>query len=382
MKHDFDLDGARGYSPDGEPISGAYNPADYGLPVWRDEDHLPPEKKEPSESPITGAEAGASPNTAPGDTTPKSMTEEEAKRKLCLWAQEQVGKREGDNNWNVYAENPDLARMYGWKPQNQPWCDVFVDTGFIVCFGLEAACAMTYQPLGAGSALCRQSAQYYKEHNAFFKTPDVGDQVFFYASGDINHTGIVVRVYGGSVVTIEGNSSDQVAERVYSTTDAKIAGYGRPNWAAAGCADSKTPDAQPQAPEQAAQEPTTEEKRTYTLALPYLSRGDKGRAVTAVQFQLAAQGYNIGPDGADGDFGGNTERAVKEFQESIGILADGIVGPKTGAALYGADLISQTQGETKKEKEAIPQEAKQEKQPGIFDALGLALSKWWEERKK
>ena len=143
------------------------------------------------------------------------MTIQEAKNKLVNWCLEQVGYTEGANNWNKYA--PKWTAAGGWNAQNQPWCDLFTDVAFIECFGVAAACAMTYQPMGAGSALCKQSAQSYKGNGAFYQRPEVGDQVFFYASGDINHTGIVIRVVGGSIVTVEGNSSDQVAERCYST---------------------------------------------------------------------------------------------------------------------------------------------------------------------
>lgn len=226
--------------------------------------------------------------------------------------------------------------MYGWNPQGQPWCDVFVDSGFITCFGVDAACKMTYQPMGAGSALCKQSAQYYKDNGAFYQRPEIGDQVFFYESGDINHTGIVVRVVGGSIVTVEGNSSDQVAERCYSTSDSKIAGYGRPNWAAAEGKPIDAPAEEPavdDAPEKA-------EPRHYELRFPYLSKGDTGDAVWVVQTLLQAHNISCGQYGADRDYGTDTELAVRQFQRKHGLQADGIVGPDTGAALFGGEVFT------------------------------------------
>lgn len=303
-----------------------YNPADYGLPIWRDEDHQPSAKTEEPQ-------------------TNNSVSAESAKQKLCAWAMSQVGYREGANNLQKYAESADLQAMYGWKPQNQPWCDVFVDSGFIDCFGLANACAMTYQPLGAGSALCRQSAQYYKTAGAWATSPEIGDQIFFYSSGDINHTGIVISVDSGSVHTVEGNVSDMVAERVYSTSDSKIAGYGRPNWSAVEGKDVQTPTNEPIANDT----PEKAEPRHYELRLPYLQNGDTGDAVRVVQTLLQARNIYCGPWGADGDFGNGTEKAVKDFQRRHNLTIDGVVGPDTGAALFGGEVFTIKQEEPKAE---------------------------------
>ena len=89
---------------------------------------------------------------------------------------------------------------------------------------------MTYQRVGAGSALCSASASYYQSYNAFSMTPQVGDQIFFYISGGINHTGIVESIENNRVITIEGNSSDEVKRNTYILGSLIIAGYGHPNW--------------------------------------------------------------------------------------------------------------------------------------------------------
>lgn len=158
------------------------------------------------------------------------MTISEAKQKLCMWAQLQIGTREDTNNWNKYAAMPNMERLYGGRIQNVPWCDVFTDAAFVSNFGIEQGAAITYQRIGGASALCRDSAQYFKENGAFSNQPEIGDVVFFYYDGDINHMGIVTRVSGVTITTVEGNTNGMVAEMTYNTDDSRIAGYGHPNW--------------------------------------------------------------------------------------------------------------------------------------------------------
>jgi putative chitinase len=59
---------------------------------------------------------------------------------------------------------------------------------------------------------------------------------------------------------------------------------------------------------------------------PTLRRGDKGEQVAALQAILGAKGFALR---ADGDFGLATAAAVKDFQASRGLPADGVVGPRT-----------------------------------------------------
>jgi hypothetical protein len=66
-------------------------------------------------------------------------------------------------------------------------------------------------------------------------------------------------------------------------------------------------------------------------AHPVLRLGSKGAAVVELQKKLAAKGFS--PGAADGDFGPKTLAAVKAFQKANGLVADGIVGPKTWAKL-------------------------------------------------
>ncbi len=63
---------------------------------------------------------------------------------------------------------------------------------------------------------------------------------------------------------------------------------------------------------------------------------DKGDLVQSVQAEIALQ---LGsPVEADGFFGAATDAAVRDYQSSAGLVADGIVGPRTWNALFGSDL--------------------------------------------
>ena len=64
-----------------------------------------------------------------------------------------------------------------------------------------------------------------------------------------------------------------------------------------------------------------------------LQRGSRGPEVVKLQQELNRQLFpspNLTPDG---DFGGLTDRAVRAFQRNAGLVVDGIVGPRTKAAL-------------------------------------------------
>ena len=79
------------------------------------------------------------------------------------------------------------------------------------------------------------------------------------------------------------------------------------------------------------------EEKTVTIELLQLSYGSKGEQVKTLQRLLIALGYDLGPDGADGEFGGKTLAAVKKFQEKTFPNDknewDGIVGANTWNAL-------------------------------------------------
>jgi len=71
-------------------------------------------------------------------------------------------------------------------------------------------------------------------------------------------------------------------------------------------------------------------------AVTILSRGSKGDGVVALQQKLTELGYDIGK--ADGDFGGRTETALKQYQEAHGLEQTGKLDADTHLALFGEPL--------------------------------------------
>ena len=237
----------------------------------------------------------------------------------------------GANNWTKYARDLAAAGYYNGNKNGFAWCDVFVDWVFFKAYGAVEGQRIQCQtgPLGAG---CVFSAQYYQQKGRYDKTPRVGDQVFFQTGGQIGHTGIVVDVTASTIVTVEGNSSDQVKKNTYNRSNSNIAGYGHPLYSNADEDPPKEPVEDEPAPVAV----------SCNVALPLLKRGDTGVTVKNAQTLLIAKGYPCGGrysggrENPDGDYGPTTENSVKNFQSIRKLQADGKIGTDTWKALLTA----------------------------------------------
>ncbi len=147
----------------------------------------------------------------------------------------------GSKNYTKYARDLDALGFFNGKKNGCAWCAVFVAWCFYQAFGLDAALALTCQTMGGLGAGVKYAARYYKAKGRFADEPQPGDQIFFYGPDGKSwaHTGLVEKVEGGRVYTVEGNTSGAsgvvangggVCRKSYALTDKRIAGYGRPDW--------------------------------------------------------------------------------------------------------------------------------------------------------
>lgn len=141
----------------------------------------------------------------------------------------------GSDNYTKY--NYEMHQIYP-EVMDFPasWCDAFVDWCFYQAYGIANAKAL----LGGNfDDYTPSSANLYKKKNAYYKTPKVGDQIFFNNGTRICHTGLVIDVDSSRVYTIEGNTGGGstliangggVAKKSYPLNYEKIDGYGRPKY--------------------------------------------------------------------------------------------------------------------------------------------------------
>ena len=137
----------------------------------------------------------------------------------------------GSANYTKYGR--DMCKITSVYGTHAAWCDCFIDWCFVQAFGQVEAEKL----LGGFSGYTPTSAGYFKNKKQWYSSPKVGDIIFFKNSTRICHTGIVIKVSGDTVYTIEGNTSSgpevvpnggAVCAKSYRLNNPNIAGYGRP----------------------------------------------------------------------------------------------------------------------------------------------------------
>lgn len=148
----------------------------------------------------------------------------------------------GSKNYTKYGR--DLHAWVGSPYANGvAWCDEFVDWCFFKAAlrtnsnNLEKAIEEVRKTIGGFSAYTPTSADMYKKMDRWSHEPHIGDQIFFKNSERICHTGLVYKIDGEMIHTIEGNTSSAkgvvanggcVRRKAYNRNYDRIAGYGSP----------------------------------------------------------------------------------------------------------------------------------------------------------
>lgn len=138
-------------------------------------------------------------------------------------AKKYIGFNERDNSYKLFTNG-----------RNEAWCADF--TSYVV----KEACRKSGKtlPSGFGSASVEGLRQWGKQNGCYLDTANAanktekikqnvkpGDLIIFKENGK-SHTGIVKNVGAdGSITTIEGNTSDKVAERCYAANNNTISGF-------------------------------------------------------------------------------------------------------------------------------------------------------------
>lgn len=215
----------------------------------------------------------------------------------------EIGVKESPKNSNKQK----YGEEYGVN--GTAWCVQFVWW----VFKHAGAQALFYG--GKKTAYAPTLMKYYKNKGRFVTSGyKPGDIIFFdfNSNGAADHVGIVEKVSGSTVYTVEGNTgagndTNGGAVMRRKRTGSAILGAGRPDY--------------------------MQEEITVTVKLTQLSGGSTGEQVKTAQRLLGSLGYPCGT--VDGIFGEKTTSAAKKFQTAKKLTADGVIGINTWNRLLG-----------------------------------------------
>ena len=211
--------------------------------------------------------------------------------------------------------------------QGQPWCAVFISWCFMKAFGLEKAKKLlkhwpyVYCPT-LGNLFTRNA------------NPKIGDIVIFYHNGTFTHTGLVTAVIGDRFYTIEGNTSGAsgiiangggVCAKSYLNSQMPGTKFCTPDYSIV--SDTAVPSKSENTSSN-----TTQTGEKYMFEPKTVKAGDKNTSVLLLQEILKSRGFkgkNKKELDLDREAGDNTIYALKQYQKSRGLDADGVCGSVT-----------------------------------------------------
>ena len=136
-----------------------------------------------------------------------------------------------------YAESGDNITKFGqWSGcDGQPWCAAFAAWAIAQAFDGSKDKAVKALYNCDNVNYTPTLTQYFKDNNAWYNEPKVGDEVM-YGNPGAYHVGLVTAVdeANKTYTSVEGNTNDQVTQKEHSSyMDGNVIGYGRPDYTGA-----------------------------------------------------------------------------------------------------------------------------------------------------
>ena len=171
----------------------------------------------------------------------RAIPEQEAalRQRVVDTAQQWYGLQEADDSHHkiidIYNSHKPLARGYPVQYTDE-WC---------AAFGSAVAIASELTDIIPTECGCERQIELFMERSAWQEDdgyiPLPGDYIFYHwgclpfraCTHWSDHVGIVVGTWNGWIKVIEGNKSDAVGYRWLLVNDARIRGYGTPDYAGA-----------------------------------------------------------------------------------------------------------------------------------------------------
>lgn len=145
---------------------------------------------------------------------------------IVLVAKAQIGNEGGEKFW----------RWYGFE-EYVHWCCCYVSWCANECGYIEKGIIPKFAACDNGINWFKEKNQWHDRGEGYY--PIIGDIIFFdwfdekgNQSGISDHVGIVTRtdIINRTIYTIEGNTSNKCAERMYSLDDVQVMEYGSPKY--------------------------------------------------------------------------------------------------------------------------------------------------------
>lgn len=149
----------------------------------------------------------------------------------------QAAASAAENELEYHESGNNITKFGKWSGcDGQPWCAAFAAWAIAQAFDGKKSSAVKALHGCSNVNYTPTLTDTFKSHNAWYKTPEVGDEVMYGDSGGPYHVGLVTSVNKKkkTYVSVEGNANDKVSKKVHSSfMDGNVIGYGRPDYSKA-----------------------------------------------------------------------------------------------------------------------------------------------------